>query len=76
MNKCLAQNNKFRAVSNGGISYGAACLRRPTPWTELQLIIWEETLKRFNNIEVVGEPKRVYSNFVNGYKTLPARIAG
>jgi cytochrome P450 len=44
---------------------------------ELQLkIIWEEILKRFNNIEVVGEPKRVYSSFVKGYETLPVRIAG
>ncbi|WP_027578782.1 cytochrome P450 [Bradyrhizobium sp. Ai1a-2] len=44
---------------------------------ELQLkIIWEEILKRFGRIEVVGEPKRVYSNFINGYETLPVRIAG
>ncbi len=44
---------------------------------ELQLkIIWEEILKRFDNIEVVGEPKRVYSSFVKGYETLPVRIAG
>ena len=44
---------------------------------ELQLkIIWEEILKRFENIEVVGEPKRVYSSFVKGYETLPVRIAG
>jgi cytochrome P450 len=44
---------------------------------ELQLkIIWEEILKRFGNIEVVGEPKRVYSSFVKGYETLPVRIAG
>jgi len=44
---------------------------------ELQLkIIWEEILKRFNNIQVVGEPKRVYSSFVKGYETLPVRIAG
>jgi cytochrome P450 len=43
---------------------------------ELQLkIIWEEILKRFDNIEVVEEPKRVYSSFVKGYETLPARIA-
>ena len=28
------------------------------------------------NIEVVGEPKRVYSSFVKGYETLPVRIAG
>jgi cytochrome P450 len=42
---------------------------------ELQLkIIWEEILKRFENIEVVGEPKRVYSSFVKGYETLPVRI--
>jgi len=44
---------------------------------ELQLkIIWEEILKRFGNIEVVEEPKRVYSSFVKGYETLPVRIAG
>ena len=44
---------------------------------ELQLrIIWEEILKRFDRIEVVGEPKRVYSSFVKGYETLPVRIVG
>jgi cytochrome P450 len=44
---------------------------------ELQLkIIWEEILKRFDNIEVVEEPRRVYSSFVKGYETLPVRIAG
>jgi cytochrome P450 len=42
---------------------------------ELQLkIVWEEILKRFDNIEVVGEPERVYSNLVRGYATLPVRI--
>jgi cytochrome P450 len=44
---------------------------------ELQLrIIWEEILKRFDTIEVVEEPKRIYSNFVKGYETLPVRIPG
>ena len=44
---------------------------------ELQLkIVWEEIMKRFDNIEVVGEPKRVYSSFVKGYETLPVRIRG
>jgi cytochrome P450 len=43
---------------------------------ELQLrITWEEILKRFKTIEVVDEPKRIYSNFVKGYETLPVRIA-
>ncbi len=37
---------------------------------ELQLkIVWEEILKRFETIEVVGEPKRVYSSFVKGTKS-------
>jgi len=44
---------------------------------EMQLrIVWEEILKRFDRIEVVGEPRRVRSNFVKGYETLPVRIAG
>jgi len=42
---------------------------------ELQLkIIWQEMLKRFERIEVVGEPKRVYSSFVRGIEVLPVRI--
>lgn len=42
---------------------------------ELQLkIIWEEIFKRFPTIEVVGEPRRVYSFFVKGYEELPVRI--
>jgi cytochrome P450 len=43
---------------------------------ELQLkIVWQEMLKRFDRIEVVGEPKRVYSSFVKGYESLPVRIS-
>ncbi len=42
---------------------------------ELQLkVIWEEILKRFPTVEVVGEPKRVYSSFVKGYESLPVII--
>ena len=42
---------------------------------ELQLtIIWEEILKRFPEVVVTGEPKRVYSSFVKGYETLPVVI--
>ena len=43
---------------------------------EMQLrIMWEEILKRFPRIEVVGEPKRMNSNFVKGYEAMPVRIA-
>ncbi len=39
---------------------------------ELQLrVLWEEILRRFERIEVVGEPERVMSNFVHGYTRLP-----
>lgn len=38
---------------------------------EMQLrIIWEEILKRFDHIEVTGEPERIQSSFVKGYATL------
>jgi cytochrome P450 len=44
---------------------------------ELQLkIVWEEILRRFPKIEVLGEPRRVPSAFVKGYETLPVRIPG
>ena len=44
---------------------------------EMQLkILWEEVLKRFPVIEVVGEPKRVFSNFVRGFTELQVRLPG
>ncbi len=42
---------------------------------EMQLrIVWEEILKRFHTVELVGEPVRVRSNFVRGYAELPVRV--
>jgi cytochrome P450 len=39
---------------------------------EMQLrVLWEEILKRFSLVEVVGEPERVQSSFVRGYSDLP-----
>lgn len=39
---------------------------------EMQVrILWEEILKRFDQVEMVGEPTRVLSNFVMGYETVP-----
>jgi hypothetical protein len=44
---------------------------------ELQLkILWEELLRRFPVIEVMGEPIRVRSPFVRGFTRLPVRIPG
>ncbi|MEM7542689.1 MAG: cytochrome P450 [Pseudomonadota bacterium] len=42
---------------------------------ELQLrIAWEEILKRFRLVEVVGEPQRVRSNIIMGITDLPVRL--
>jgi len=42
---------------------------------EMQLrVVWEEILKRFRMVEVVGEPQRTYSSFVKGYTHLPVRV--
>lgn len=43
---------------------------------EMQLrIVWEEILRRFSNVEVVGEPVRIQSNFVHGFSRLPVRLS-
>ncbi|MEM7406466.1 MAG: cytochrome P450 [Pseudomonadota bacterium] len=42
---------------------------------ELQLkILWEEILPRFKSIELTGEPKRTFSNFVHGWTEVPVRV--
>tara|TARA_B100001996_G_scaffold159295_1_gene121396 strand:+ start:911 stop:2179 length:1269 start_codon:yes stop_codon:yes gene_type:complete len=44
---------------------------------EMQLrILWEEIMKRFRFIEIVGEPERVYSSFIKGYTKLPVVLHG
>ncbi len=42
---------------------------------EMQLrVLWEEILKRFDHVEVVGDPERTFSSFVRGYTKLPVRL--
>jgi cytochrome P450 len=42
---------------------------------EMQLkIVWEEILQRFSNVEVVGEPTYVRSNFVKGYSSMMVKL--
>ena len=44
---------------------------------EMQLkIVWEEILKRFDRIEVVGPERRVFSSFVHGIEDLPVVLHG
>jgi cytochrome P450 len=42
---------------------------------EMQLrVVWEEIMKRFHRVEVVGEPQRTLSCFVKGYTHLPVKL--
>lgn len=42
---------------------------------EMQLrVLWEEILKRFRTVKLVGKPVRVRSCFVKGYTQLPVRV--
>jgi cytochrome P450 len=44
---------------------------------ELQLtILWEEIMQRFPAIELMDEPKRIFSSFVHGISSMPVRIPG
>jgi cytochrome P450 len=37
-------------------------------------VLWEECIKRFRKVEVVGDPVRVPSNFVKGIQELRVRV--
>lgn len=42
---------------------------------ELQLkVAWQEIMKRFRMVEVVGEPQRICSNVIHGFTSLPVRL--
>ncbi len=42
---------------------------------ELQLrIVWEEIVQRFRQVELVGEPKRTYSNIIRGFTSMPVKL--
>ena len=42
---------------------------------ELQLrILWQQILDKFEKIELVGQPRRLKSNFVNGYTDMQVKV--
>lgn len=65
-----------RANARNHISFGFGIHRcMGNRLAELQLrILWEELLPRFDNIEVVGEPEYVQSNFVRGISKMMVRL--
>ena len=65
-----------RAKPRQHLSYGAGIHRCVGDrLADLQLrILWEEILKRELEIEVLGPPRRLYSNFIRGIRELPVRV--
>jgi cytochrome P450 len=63
------RNADHQAFGAGGRHF---CLGAALARLELR-ILFEETLKRFPNMEVAGEPRRVESAFLNQLKSLPVR---
>lgn len=42
---------------------------------ELQLrVLWEEMMKRFRRVELVGEVERLPNNFIRGIRNVPVRV--
>jgi hypothetical protein len=37
-------------------------------------ILWEEVLKRFEKVELAGEPERTCNLFIRGFTQLPVRV--
>ena len=65
-----------RADARNHLSFGFGIHRcMGNRLAEMQLrIVWEEIMKRFKMVEVVGEPTRLRSNFVRGITDLPVRL--
>jgi cytochrome P450 len=67
-----------RARPRGHLSFGFGVHRCVgNRLAEMQLmILWEELMKRFPRIELMDEPKRIYSNFIHGITEMMVRIPG
>ena len=37
-------------------------------------VLWEEVMKRFEQVEVVGQPQFLNSSFIHGITDLPVRV--
>jgi cytochrome P450 len=68
----VERNPEHQAFGAGGRHF---CLGTALARLELR-IMFEETLKRFPEIRMDGEPSYVESGFLNQMKTLPVRLGG
>ena len=65
-----------RPNARGHVSFGFGVHRcMGNRLAELQLsILWEEIMKRFHTVEVVGPVERLPNNFIRGIKDVPVRL--
>jgi cholest-4-en-3-one 26-monooxygenase len=66
----VTRNPEHQAFGAGGRHY---CLGVALARLELRILV-EETLSRFPEMELDGEPKYVVSGFVNQLRTLPVKL--
>ena len=66
----VARNPEHQAFGAGGRHF---CLGAALARLELKILL-EETLKRYPDIELDGDPQFVESPFLNQLKTLPVRL--
>jgi cytochrome P450 len=66
------ETNDHQGFGGGGRHF---CLGAGLARLELKLWI-EETLRRFPDLALDGEPTRVSSTFLNQYRTIPVALAG
>ena len=68
----VTRNPEHQAFGAGGRHF---CLGTALARLELRILL-EETLARYPQMEIDGEPRHVVSGFVNQLKTLPVRLNG
>jgi cytochrome P450 len=62
--------NDHVAFGGGGIHY---CLGANLARSEIKAMI-REVVERMPDLELVGEPRRLRSDFINGIKSMPVRF--